>query len=355
MTVNILDIYRKGQAKIASDYTENEKHKSGCLRAGQTGMMDEEGNIANQCAAQAWLRSRGVEYSPPDEKTVIMFDGGNANEDAWMKVLVKGWDGKILCEEETPTVWETSNGTRVTGRPDILLCDKEGNGVKGIELKQCMSLWSVTNMLFKKVPKTAHLLQAAHYSWQLGVPFELWYTGRSNFAVMEWQKWQLPKYQQPGSEHLEYGYYRKGDINPRTKKHKKHRISKEEYEMAKGRSGVTVYADPLKTRPFIQGFHMELREGQLYYKDAMVEDAEWIRTEVSIDRIKRFYTFVSEMDKVPSEPLNISPTGEKESFKLRDYCSLGPLCCAYNKGKDINKWEEQVKLFVKEKKESTDK
>jgi len=349
MGSKVLKAYEDGQESIRKGYLEKEGGKKGCLRAGQTGMADEFGNIAGQCAAQAWLRSQGVEYNKPDAKTMIMFDGGNANEDAWLKVLKAGWDGPILCEEEIPTRWLTDSETPVTGRPDVVLCDKDEKPQLGIELKQCMSFWSVRDVLFEGNPKTAHLLQAAHYSWQLGIPFELWYTGRSEFAIMaDWVKRGLPKYLEPGSEHLEYAFYRQGDINPRTGKPMKHRINKQEYEIALAQ-GEKVFADALKTRPFIQGFLLELREGTLWYQNAIKPNAEWVRTVIKIDDIKKFYNTVSELKKVPKPPINIKPTGEEGGFKIQDYCSLGPLCCAYNTGKDIGQWKDRVEIETKNK------
>jgi len=42
-------------------------------------------------------------------------------------------------------------------------------------------------------PKLVHLMQAGHYAWELGIPFQLWYTNRAEFAVGSgWEQKTIP-------------------------------------------------------------------------------------------------------------------------------------------------------------------
>ena len=364
------DLFLKGQKLSMEEHDEKEKAKVGTLRGGSVGMLDEFGNFAGTCAAQAYLRFKGISSDPITSSRDLMFQGGRLNEDGWYEYLRKAWEGPILREEEIPTCWETSQGIKVTGRPDVVLCeavDKSGPGIitqpdddlrivnyikpiVGVELKQVMSLWTARDVLFNKSPKTNHLMQAAHYSWQLGVPFELWYTNRTDFAITgDWCKGLFPKYQADGSEHCQYSFQRIGPINPRTGRPSKSKINQEEFEILKVR-GEEALADVLKTLPFIQGYQLKLEEGQLLFRDAMVEDAEWKETVINVKDIERFYNHIPDMKEVPPEPLNVKYNGEAGNYNLRDYCSLGNLCCAYNKGKHLDSWVDRVKLQVKDKK-----
>lgn len=352
----IKNLFIKGQSKIIQEHDEYEQKKVGCLRGGSVGMLDNFGNYAGTCPSQAYLRFHGVVSDPVSSSRELMFEGGRLNEDGWFNILKKAWDGPILREDELGLEWTTENGTKVTGRPDIVLCkdsDIEDSHrpipVVGIELKQVMSLWTARDILFNKEPKTNHLMQACHYMSIMNVPFELWYTNRTDFAITgDWCKNLFPKYGTPGSEHCEYAYYRLGQINPRTGRPVKSKINKDEYELGLVR-GDEVVADVLKVVPFIQGYQLEIRESNLWFRDAMVTDSSWVRTEINIDDIKRYYNSIASLETVPAEPINIKFDGTLGNYNLRDYCSLGNLCCAYNKGKNIQSWVDKVKLEVKDK------
>src|SRR6267378_3918819 len=105
-------------------YLEEAGKRIGALRAGNSGISDEEGNIAGACARVAHLRQLGVELEEPSYSKLIMFERGYDSEDMITKDLEKtlGPDEKILRETEIPTRWQTKSGTWVTGRPDIVLC-----------------------------------------------------------------------------------------------------------------------------------------------------------------------------------------------------------------------------------------
>ena len=343
----IRDLFKKGQQLLLDEAVAEEATKTGKLRGGNTSMINAKGDIIGQCANLTYLRYKGVSVDPVTPSRDLMFDAGRRNEDHWYQILSKSLpDGlDIIREEETPTKWETTDGTPVTGRPDIVLVNENGP-VVGIELKQASSLWTLRDVVFQKKPKLAHLMQAAHYSWQLGCPFELWYTSRSDFAVTgDWAKNLFPKAGEPGSEHCQYAFYREGEINPRTKKPIKHRITEHEYTLLRAK-GEKVYCDILKILPTVQGYELDLADGRLYYKDAMVDDSDWIETIVRIEDIKRFYEKITTMEKenvVQPEPKLLDVTGKKLSYKASSYCSLGELCCGKCEGQDLDQWIDKIK------------
>lgn len=314
--LNLKKLFLEAQAEIIRAGKEQEKTKAGKLRGGNSAVLTEDGRFIGKCPSLTYLRYKGVDTFDVDQSRELMFEAGRGNEDLWYDVLKDKYDGPILREEEIPTKWLTDHGVEVTGRPDIVLCAKETNKpVLGIELKLVSSVWTARDVAFKKMPKLDHLIQAAHYSWQLNCPFELWYTSRADFAVMGWMQKHFPKLNEPGSEHCEYND--KGDIK--------------------------------KVCPFIQGYRVKINEldSFIYYQDVMDDtDGRWHRTELSIDGLKRYYEFITEMDeygKVPPEPFVLKADGSEAGYKASTYCDLGELCCGSCEGQDLGEWFSKVK------------
>lgn len=337
----------KAQIKAGN---EAEKAKVGTLRGGSTGMIDKHGNVIGTCAALAYLRYKGIKISEVDPNKELMFAGGRLNEDHWFSVLKESYDGPILCEEDIPTCWETSQGIKVTGRPDIVLCEAKGISIDtirftpkyGIELKQIMSVNSAYNVLINGEPQLKHLMQAAHYMWQLDCPFELWYTNRNNLDMPSWMEFRpFPKPGTEGTESLNYRYYRWGDINPKTGKPRKHQITKDEYMSGKHQKA---FGQASKILPFVKGFELRLERGILFYKE-VGKNKGWQQTIVKIDDIKRFYDFIGDMDfygKVPKPALNLKPSGEEYNWKFSQYSDLGDLDPEHQQGTDLKKWVDKV-------------
>lgn len=347
MAIDVRDLFVRGQKKLQAEGARKESTKVGTLRAGNSGMLTEDGQIIGPCMALTYLRFKGIDVKGLEDDgdsggaagRELMFEAGRVNEDLWTAVLEQTWDGPILREEQIATTWETSKGIRVTGRPDIVLCQSIGGRGKvvvepqlGLELKQISSFWTAYEVLFKGQPKYPHLLQAAHYSWQLGIPFELWYTCRADYHVADWIKSQLPRPGEPNSEPLAYTYYGLKADRSRSK------ISKMEYEE---RSPNTRQADPLKVTPFIKGYKIEIRAGTLFYSS--VGDNQWHKTNITVDSIVRYYETVPELTEVPPEPKVLKADGTRANYKAKDYCSMGPLCCAYQAGRNIDEWTQEVK------------
>ena len=98
----IKDLFQQGINQHIKEGNEQEAKKLGYLRGGSTGMMLEDGTIVGTCAAEAYLRMKGVSVKPVDSNKELMFAGGRLNEDHWMSVLQTSWQGKgktILAED----------------------------------------------------------------------------------------------------------------------------------------------------------------------------------------------------------------------------------------------------------------
>ncbi|TGN99695.1 hypothetical protein PN36_35030 [Candidatus Thiomargarita nelsonii] len=285
-----------------SEFAGLEQKKTGVLRAGNSSLLTAEGEFIGQCPRMTYLRYKGinVEEFPADRK--LMFDAGRMNEEIWTEKLKRVWPpSHIVREEETPTSWSTSNGVTVTGRPDLVLLEDGPEGptaALGLELKMVSSLWTAREVFFQREPKLLHLIQAGHYMWQMNIPFKLCYTLYVDMAVTGWAGGVFPKKNQPLSEFCSY----------------------------------TPAGKISKILPFEVVYDLSFdRSGKLFYQ---LEGSEKEKTAslVTIDRIRDYYEFISQMDqkqRLPSPPKNLKPSGEKCSWKLCHYCSLSPVCSVF--------------------------
>lgn len=194
-----LELFIQGSQNLIDKKQEEEKTKVGTLRAGNTGVLTPTGKVAGTCHRKTFLRYKGIELEPEDISRKLMFDAGNGNEDLWVNVLEAAKEPGIVMrrEEELGLEWSLPSGQKVSGRPDIVLgrnTSSSASGepvwepVRGIELKLVSSLWTARDVLLKGKPKTIHLMQAGHYSWKLGVPFEIWYASRATFAITDYSQ-----------------------------------------------------------------------------------------------------------------------------------------------------------------------
>lgn len=348
--INISKLFVDGQKKQIASASEVEKTKQGKLRAGNSGMITEKGAIVGPCMSATYLRFQGVELMGLDDDgdsggaagRELMFEAGRVNETLWVQVLSQSYDGVILQESEIPTRWVTDSGVEVTGRPDIVLCDADKKPQLGLELKQISSFWTAYEVRFKNQPKYPHLLQAGHYSWQLGVPFEIWYTSRADFHSQAWINKHLPQPGEPGSEPVVYTYFMLDGEGGRKK------VAREEYNLLPPKAR---QAEPMKVGPFIRGFRIQFNEktGKLGYKPCDTPNANWVETDITQHNIRSYYEAIPLLTHVPPEAAVLKADGSKAGFKNSDYCSLQGLCCKYNQGRNIEEWHAEVKCAVDKK------
>jgi len=348
--------FELGLKKMQAEHDELEKTKLGILRAGNAGILTEDGKFIGKCPRLTYLRLKGIKVEDGEDSKEHMFAAGRFNEDIWMEKLNKGWSGRILREEEAPTKWITDNGTSVTGRPDILLCSAEGKPEIGIELKLISSINTARTILFDRHPKLEHVIQAVHYSWQHNVPFEIWYTSTVNWHPTDWMKKSLPTSMSEGWEDLvklgvmEIGYY-KNILSKNNNKYQK-AITKEEFlKGPHGKEPGQVVAGVKKILPFTVGYELKITNTSVYYRAASSKD-EWKTTAgVSVPAIKNYYNFIANMDtsdELPSGPINIDITGEKLPWDPALYCPLGELCCGDKSGeKSVKNWMLKVNKVLK--------
>jgi hypothetical protein len=317
----IQELFERGTAALVAAHAEQEKTKVGILRAGNTGLLLPDGRVAGKCARLTYLRYKGITVEEADHSRELMFAAGRSNEDSWLEVL-RAADPTLVIrrEEEIPISWHTPSGVLVTGRPDIVI-GREVNGnftpENGIELKQASSLWTVRDVGIMMKPKMLHLMQGAHYSWQLNIPFELWYTSRTDFAVMGWAQKNFPRPGEPGSERCEYN--EKGEIK--------------------------------KVLPFVQGYELEwTSKDQLRYRP-VGGNAPWVYTVITKQSIISYFDTVATMeasDKLPPEPVNVEADGQKGGYSICGYCPLSATCESFN-GSSVKEWTKEVLTKVSRK------
>lgn len=339
MSINLTERLKRARELKRTEHTSGESAKLGNLRAGSSGILTEQGDVAGSCLRKSHLRSLGIELEQPTEDKYIMFELGYANEDEMYRQLqtVLGQGEVILREEEIPIEWTTSNGTKVTGRPDIVICarglkvvpaddhphtEKVRDGfeivpILGLELKSVHSIWTVRDVLFNAKPKLSNLIQAAHYMWKLNIPYKLVYKsysqlGQGTAGADSWVSRQFPKQGERGSEYVEY--------NPKGQmKHIK------QFEIV---------------------YDLKLDEyGRVHYK-LEVED-KWTPSIVTTADIERYFEKTSRMvetGELGPRPTAVDTLGNKANYKDCSYCPLNDVCDKADKEK--LKYPQWLKLVV---------
>lgn len=341
----IKDLLKAGMQKQVAKANEQEATKLNTLRAGSGGLFL-DGQTVGTCTRLATLRSLGINVKEEELEREFMFAGGRANEDIWLASLRESWTGIIKAEEEIPTSWTTKNGMPVTGRPDIVLCNDKGDPELGLELKQVSSVWTGRTVLFEGQPKLDHLIQSAHYSWQLGIPFELWYTSRVDFDISMNPiiKNLLPKEGQAKSEFIQYGYYEQIDSNRAKSGKSKRKISETEYEIRRVSGDSRVFRDAVKVLPFAVGYVLDFSaEGYLTYTSSLTGETR--ESIVKKDQLIEYYEYLSklvETRKLGPRPLTLKADGNPENYSKCDYCPLKKACDS-SESMGFERWLLEVK------------
>lgn len=334
INTNLSERLIQGRQLARTKHKEKEVAALGNLRAGNSGIMSPEGEITGSCHRLTHLRQLGIDVEEPTDSKLIMFQMGIANETVVYDDLVhtKAEDEVILREEEIPIEWFTSNGTKVTGRPDMVICRVDptgslalrtsstgevtrGSSVYGIEIKSIASVWTTREVLFEDQPKLEHLIQAGHYSWKLDIPFRLMYKQYSNQVVPGWASKMFPRVGEKHSEHIDYND--KGDIKA---------IQPFEivYELEFTKAGILRYR----------------REGT----------SKWTNSLVNRKDIHRYYEYASNMrisKDIGPIPMTLDARGKKKGYSRCGYCSLQPIC-SNKKVRDYDVWLEQVRSLLSE-------
>ena len=323
--MNIGNMLKAGRQRQRDEHQKHEMETIGTLRAGNSGIYSKvSGDVAGKCHRVTFLRSLGIASETPSDSKLVMFQMGVANEDVIAKDLVselpEGY--VILREEEFPIHWNTINGKKVTGRPDMIICRKvqisndvvSNIPVLGVEIKGIASVYTSIEVLFSG-PKMDHLIQACHYAWKLGnIPYKLIYKNYVNQVTPKWIEGRIPK-----ENHFAVEKNEKGDVK---------------YIV-----------------PFELIYELEItKAGFLRYKIEGDESGEkaWTKTIINTADIENYYEFVSSMESnmdLGPKPINIDAQGKELSYTQCKYCSLSDICRDYSKS-GYNKWLEEVRNFV---------
>jgi hypothetical protein len=313
LPLNLAQLFWAGMNDDREKHQAGEITKLGNLRAGDSGAMTKAGDVVGGCHRRAYIRSfNGIEVDPPSSDRLIMFELGKANEVIWLDKLKRTWPGLLKQEEEIPIKWATSNGVNVTGRPDTVLCHADGKPVLGIEHKAVCSLWTAREVSFELTPQMKHLLQAAHYSWKLNVPYRLVYTQYTDFTMPEWSKKFFP----PGHPLVE--------VN-------------EKNEPKKVLPHITIFEIGFSPDGTIR-YRLEGQSSSHSSQDTVYPASGWTNTVLTRDDIERYYEFISEMGTKKAlgpRPSPWKPSGKNKGYKDCDYCPLADICDKYE-----NKWEK---------------
>jgi hypothetical protein len=306
MKLDLLALLNRDDAKQSVEKQIEETAKIGVLRGGNSGCGLGDGNFTGECPRKAFMRFHGL-FQKTDPDRFVMFEAGLAVEDTLIKKIERNLQPgqRILRQDECGTAWVTSNGTHVTGSPDIVIADSAGNYLVGIEVKQVSSLWTGLHHVQDKMPSLKHLCQAGHYMDRLKLPaYKLINVNPVDFqlpgfkALME----KLPKVGTPGSEYFQYD--KRGS--------------------------------PKKLLPFRFVYDLEFGEdGYLKFRQEGSKGF-WTTTIVHRQGITDFYEHVSNMDKdLGPRPLTLKCTGDFENYNLcTDYCDFVSICDAYESHPD---------------------
>lgn len=299
-----------GEAVITEEHNKEEKKKLGALRGANAGYITPEGVIAGHCPREAVLRyfGYGKEF---DLSKKIMFAFGELAEEYLKSRITKSpkfADMKMLSQEETGIKWTTKQGIDVTGRPDIVLTENEVPAI-GIECKMICSAYTMLNRVpFGKeaIPDTGHLVQAAHYSWQLGAKF--------------------------GKEYIDWVICYVSPVDWHATAHKELRNVPAVWDQfVERREDGAV----LKVIPFITIYQLRFKSGELYFKHE--SDTKWYKTNITISGIQQYYELTAEciqQRKMPPRMQNLDVFNNKLTWDRysKRYNDLAHLHEAYDNG-----------------------
>lgn len=322
--MNVANLLRRARDLDAGLKRDSEHSRIGTLRGGSSGTLSKQtGDVTGTCHRRSHLRSLGIIVEPQaDDAKSIIFARGKDQEFSVLEDIESSLEFpyKMLREEEIPTQWETTNGTKVTGRPDGVICEMQNNGLNtvpriGLEVKSIGSVWVTKSILLELQPKLPHLQQAGHYMWQLGVPYKLIY--RQNSQLI------LPN----------YPFMLK--LLPTDESDFRYKLIK--FDKA-GR--------PLEILPYTIVYDLALDKNQrVMYKLEHEPESAYRATIVTIPELQAYYEYVSKLGPgadLGPRPKAVTAFGEKLNYTDCDYCMLKPTCTAFEKS-GYETWLAEVK------------
>ena len=313
----------RGISKLYAEQHHSKSEEESRLRGGNTGCISSDYNTSwGSCVRKAHLRQLGIELLP-DVTSMLMFDGGYSNEADVSRYLDA--DGVPYKREgDCPTSWQTSTDVAVTGSPDYILEEGAEGGARGIELKQIAGVTTALDVLEGR-PKTANLMQSAHYSWQNNyMPWSLVYINRCYFTKLE-----------------------KFRVIPRLEK-------------APASFGKAVYFGKVGgIQPFISEVELFWEESGeegrvLHYRSDACPD-KTVATNITSAAIERYYEVAAklgETQKLGPRPSNLSALGDKKDFSPCGLCEYKDVCDAYED--NYEEWLDNMKLFVDDRNKSAE-
>jgi len=282
--MNVREILKQGiEARVLAD-AKREASLPPAMRFGNSGAII-DGVVFGNCPRLAHLRLLGFQTAS-DASTQVMFASGRAMEHILYDFLSAALPPeRIKREDEAAIKYLTPSGLPVTGRPDFILLDENGNYETGIECKGKMSFWGVKSLLIDGKGYASHIVQGAHYMWKHGLKnYGLTYVVPVKYLIPREDKAVWPK------EYI-------------------------------GRSGGGWAVNP-------QLFTLLLStaaDGTLVVE---MHDGVVHKTKLKVGHIDAFYASVEEMGE--GKPLAPMPSAKgvfgKPSWKACDYCPLKDVC-----------------------------
>lgn len=325
MKLDILDILKRDDMQQQEESKTQNKEKAGQLRAGNAGILMEDGNFAGSCPRRAFLRLKELDVEV-DENRLVMFEFGRQNETIVIDKLRRQLGDSVVVtgDDVNKIAWTTDSGRTVSGRPDIIISDKTGKPLLVLEMKMIASLWTAKDVVFNNSPKLAHIIQAAHYGYTVGAPIKLVYIQPVDFQTPMWGNTveQFPKPGEPLSELIEYT--EKDVSQGRGKDAKKTRVMM-----------------PKKLLPSRTVYDVVVEEdGSVKYRKEGAKGG-YSKTCVKMQDIESFYNAVEAMETGPlgPRPVALNADGGFGSYTPCDYCELKGLC---------DKYEKQPTVWLKE-------
>lgn len=310
------ELYLQGRDIEKREHEAKESTKIGTLRGGSSGCIAQDGEIYGTCHRKALARFNGHQ-SEIEEISYTWFDAGYANEEAWIQKLTKsveamGPNYQLKAEEECPIEWEV-DGTKVTGRPDIMVFKNE-KPILGLELKVVCAVNAAVNIYCEDKPKIENLLQAAHYSMIHNCPFTLVYSFRNRSRVPGWAERHKDKLNLS---------YEKTFTNSKTGKS----FTKREYTI----------------EPFTKEFKIGFEDGHIYF---VRECGEKVLTDFTADGIKAYYAMIVDMSKnqhLADRPSTKDLYGAPLPYNLCNYCPFQDACDQFEN--DYQSWLDKISLI----------